>query len=646
MNVALLVLAVALQQPRDTVELKPVVVTATRVAVPADLVASAVTVLRGSDLVAQGIRTVAHALETVPGAHVVETGSFGGQTSLFLRGGESDYAKILLDGVPLNQAGGAIDLAHLTTDNVDRIEIVRGPVSVLYGSDAVTGVIQIFTRTGGQGVRGGRGGAPTRFGAELHAGTYGSTEGALEILGGTSRIGYSASVSRFSSDGIYSYNNSYRNSVASARIRVAPDTRSDVSLTYRYGDDVYHFPTDGNGSPVDLNQRSAERGPMLNLSAGRFLGTHLEARITAAMRKGRLVYSDAPDSPSRDGFWSRDDVRRATTSVLLNWRGRDHMSVTGGLEYEDERQRGRSEFSSASFGLFPDSINVQRNNTGYFTEGLLTVGRTAVTIGGRLDGNSAFGTHATYRAGFVYRVHESLRLRLSIGTGFKEPTFFENFARGFVTGNPDLNPERSRSWEVGIERGAVAVTYFNQRFRDLIEFSSTPVGPDSVNFFNVGAALADGLEASVDAHLATGVAVSVRYTYLHTKAKETSSPGDPDGLFVPGKRLIRRPAHALAPQLAATLGARARVTVGARWVGARDDRDFTRAPGLQRITLDPYARVNVAAEYALPHVTLSGRIENLFNDRAQEIVGFRPRGRTLMLGGRVELRRRDEAAAR
>src|SRR5712664_2763144 len=155
MNVALLVLAVTVQQPppspqppQDTVVLKPVVVTATRVPVAADLVASAVTVLRGADLVAQGVRTVADALQTVPGAHVVETGSFGGQTSLFMRGGESDYTKVLLDGVPLNEAGGAIDLAHLTTDNIDRIEIVRGPESVLYGTDAVTGVVQIFTRSG------------------------------------------------------------------------------------------------------------------------------------------------------------------------------------------------------------------------------------------------------------------------------------------------------------------------------------------------------------------------------------------------------------------------------------------------------------------------------------------------------------------
>ncbi len=629
MNIALLVLALAAQQPQDTVELKPVVVTATRVAVPADLVASAVTVLRGRDLVAQGIRTVAEALEAVPGAHVIETGSFGGQTSLFLRGGESDYTKVLLDGVPLNQAGGGIDLAHVTTDNVDRIEIVRGPASVLYGSDAMTGVVQIFTRTGQ--------GAP-QLGADLRAGTYGTTLGALEIGGASNRIAYSARVARFSSDGLYPHNNDYRNSVVSARIRMTPDARSDVSLTYRYGDDIYHFPTNGQGAPVDSNQRSAERGPLLSVSAGRLWGKHVETRGHVAVREARQFFNDEPDSPGEDGtFWSRDYVRRSTTSALIIWRPRTEISVISGLEYEDERQRGRSEFS-ASFGTFPDSIAVQRNGIGYFTQTVIATGQAAVTLGGRLDDNSQFGTHRTYRAGIVYRLPGTTRLRASVGTGFKEPTFFENFARGFVLGNPNLDPERSTSWEVGIERGVFAVTYFNQRFRDLIEFNPAPP-PGDPNYFNVGGAIANGIEANLTTAVAARVVFSVRYTYLHTRVQESGSPADPDGLFVPGESLIRRPAHTLVPQVTATLDPRVRVTAGVRWVGERDDLDFSRLVGQRRVTLDPYAWWNLAAEYDLHRVVLSGSVENVFNDQAREIPGFRPRGRTVMIGGRVSFGR-------
>jgi len=620
MNLPLLVLAL-LQQPQDTVVLKPVIVTATRAPVAADLVASAVTVLRGTDLVAQGIRTVAQALETVPGAHIAETGSFGGQTSLFMRGGESDYTKVLLDGVPLNQAGGAIDLAHLTTDDIDRIEIVRGPVSVLYGTDAVTGVVQIFTRTGD---------GPARVGADIHGGTYGSTQGAVDFAGGTRTIGYSVRVSRFGSDGLYPYNNQYRNSVVSAGLRVAPDARTDASLTYRYGDDLYHFPTDGTGAPVDSNQRAAERGPLLSLSAGRGLTQHVAVRVTAGIREARLFYNDEPDSPGEDGaFWSRDYVRRATTSALLNW-ARGAASVTAGVEYEDQRQRGTSEFS-ASFGTFPDSIRVQRHNTGYFTQAIIPAGRVAVTLGSRLDDNSQFGTHATYRGGAVYRLDQA-RLRLSVGTGFKEPSFFENFARGVATGNPHLKPERSRSWELGVERGAVAVSYFNQRFRDLIEYSATLVGPDSANYFNVGDAIASGIETSVTQNVGDRVVVSLNYTYLHTRVQESGS-SNPNGLFVPGKPLVRRPAHTVAPQVIATLGSRARIFVGARWVGKRDD------VGAQRVTLRPYTRVNLSGEYSVGSVVLTGSLENAFNDQTEEINGYRPRGRAVMIGGRVTIGR-------
>src|SRR6266550_999212 len=143
-------------------------------------------------------------------ALLVATGSFGAQTSLFVRGGESDYVKVLIDGVPQNQPGGAFDFAHLTLDGVDRIEVVRGPVSVLYGSDAVAGVVQIFTRPGT--------GAP-RPSAALRAGTFGTTEASAGLDGGGPAFGYALNFSRFGTDGIYAVNNRYRNVVVSGRDR-------------------------------------------------------------------------------------------------------------------------------------------------------------------------------------------------------------------------------------------------------------------------------------------------------------------------------------------------------------------------------------------------------------------------------------------
>jgi vitamin B12 transporter len=629
MKVALLALVLAAQQPQDTVVLNPVVVTGTRVPIRMDRLSSAVTVLRGNDLIADGIRTVADALELVAGATVLETGSYGGQTSLFMRGGESDYVKVLLDGVSLNQPGGGIDLADLTIDNIDRIEVLRGPASVLYGSDAMTGVIQIFTKKGDA--------SRARLGAELRVGTYGSSDAALDIAGGSARLSYSARLSRFFSDGLYSYNNTYRNSIASVGVKFAPDARSDVNLTYRYGDDIYHIPTDGRGAPVDSNQRAAEHGPLFSVGATRSFSPHWEARVGATLREARLFYNDEPDSPGEDGtFWSKDWVRRAGGNALLTWRNAEALALTAGIEYEDQRQRGSSEFS-ASFGTFPNPpVDVQRSNVGYFTQAILSVGQAAVTVGGRFDDNSQFGSHSTYRAGLGYRLSNVARLRFSAGSGFKEPSFFENYATGFVRGNRDLDPERSRSWEAGIEYRGVSVTYFSQEFRDLIEFSATPLLPDSVNYFNVGAATANGIETSIAAQLSPAVAFSLRYTYLHTRVDESGSPNNPDGLFVPGKPLIRRPAHTVSPELTANSG-RVHVMLGGRWVGSRDDLDFARPVGQQRVTLEPYARVNLAADYDLDRFVLSGRIDNLFNDQTQEIAGYRPRGRTVLIGGRFAL---------
>lgn len=634
MNVVLLALACVVQQPRDTVTIQPIVVTATRVPLPRDLVAAAVTILRGADLTARGIRTVSEALRAVPGVTVIETGSFGGQTSLFLRGGENDYVKVLIDGVPLNQPGGGLDLAHLTTDNVDRIEIVRGPGSVLYGSDAMTGVIQIFTRAGG---------GPLKLGADIQGGSYGSNQEGVDVTGGNARLGYAVRATRVRADGLYPINNQYRNDLIFAHVRFVPDDRTEATLAYRFGDALYHFPTDATGQPVDSNQRSAERGPLASVAVRRRFG-QLELSSQATLRETRQLFNDEPDSPGEDGtFWSNDYVRRAAGGLLLTWRARGATAFSAGIDYEDERQRGRSDFR-ASFGDFPDSIRVQRATAGYYAQAVLDAFPLAITAGGRLDDNSKFHTHGTYRVGVVFHPRGATRLRASIGTGFKEPTFFENFASGFVTGNPDLKPERSTSWEAGIERtlarGRVTVdaTYFDQRFYDLIDYNPS-VAAGQPNYFNVPGAVSRGVELDASAALTPAFGVVLRYTYLDTRVTKRGSDTSGDALFVPGEPLLRRPAHTLVPEIAMTPGTRTRLRVGAQWVGRRDDLDFNRPAGGRRVTLAPYAHFNFALEYTLGVVRLSGKVDNVFNDQTPELAGFRPRGRTFLVGGRVEFQR-------
>ena len=628
MTALLLLLALSVQ---DTVVLKPVIVTATRVPVPADAVTAAVTVIKGETLRQRGIRTVAEALRETVGASVVESNGAGSQTSLFLRGGESDYVKVLLDGVSLNQPGGAYTFAHLTTDDVERIEIVRGPVSVLYGSDAVAGVVQIFTRTG-------LGGAMPRVEVEAGAGSYGESRFGATVTGGTTRLAYSLGASRFQSDGVYPVNNSYRNEVVTGRLHWEPDARTDASITARHGDAVFHYPTDGAGRVVDANQFATDRGPAVSVELGRHVTSGLETRLLLATSESDGLVDDDPDAPGDTTliFHSRDRVRRRSGEVRVNWQASPSAVITAGVALEDARLRHTDACQFYSGGSFFDCSGAPMNRTrsthALFAQWLGGSGRAVSgNVGVRLEDNEQFGTFATWRAGAAWRLDAATRLRAAAGTGFKEPTFLEAYSTGFVVGNPALKPERSFSWEGGIEHTvpgtslALAVTYFNQRFSDLVvyDFSRTP------NYVNIAAARSSGAEVQVDYVLRPGVVASLSYTYLDTRVLD----GGGDPTFETGKRLIRRPTNAASMRVTAGLGHRGTATVGARFVGDRDDLDFSGFPAA-RVTLHPYTRVQAGVEYTVlqGRLTLRAQGENLLADKGREIANYPVRGRTIFFG--------------
>jgi vitamin B12 transporter len=607
--------AVAGQTPRDTVELNPVVVTATRIPTPAGKVPIAVTVLSGAQLEERGIRTVADALRSVPAASVVTTDAYGSVTSLFLRGGESNYVKVLIDGVPQNAPGGFYDFANLTTDNVERIEVVRGPASVLYGSDAVTGVVQLFTRDG----RGVAHGSVT-----VSGGTYGSAAVATTLAGGDGHAGYTFSASRFSSDGVHALNNSYRNEVLSGRLRFRPDERTEAALSFRYGDALYHFPTDGSGAVVSNNQHQLTRGPSVGLDLGHTFSPRVDGALTATWHRDNYQYAIAPNDTSDHTtfpFASSDWTTRTGLDARINARLPANDVVTVGLALEREEMDGTT-FATAQ----------ARNDGAVYVQAVTPPERTAsLTVGARLEDNQRFGSYATYRAGISVRLAPGTRAVASIGTGFKEPSFYENYASGFVRGNPDLRPEHSLSWEAGLEYWApgralvVRGTYFHQRFRDLIQYNSVA----KVNFVNVADATAQGLELGLQGALGAGVSLDASYTYLDPRDAATNL------------RLQRRPSHMGSLGFGYARGGRATVWLGAVFTGDRDDFDYASFPA-PRVTLPPHTGVEASGTYELarphgawPGVALMGRIENLLDARYQDIMNFPARRRSLLFGGRM-----------
>ncbi len=628
---ALLILPVALagQEPTDTVVLNPVVVTATRIPTPADGVPVAVTVIRGTELRERGILTIAEALRGVPAASVVTTNSYGSQTSLFLRGGQSNYVKVLIDGVPQNVPGGAYDFANLTTDNIERIEVVRGPASVLYGSDAVSGVVQIFTRDGG---------GPTHASVGARGGTYGS--GALDatLSGGDGRASYALSVSRFSSDGLDSINNQFRNDVFSARARLQPDRATDAALTVRYGDALYHFPRDYRGVVVSNNQHQLERGPSVGLDLGHVFSDRVDGRLTAVWHRANYLYAigknDSADTTTFP-YASSDWITRLGLDARGNVRLLARDALTLGTALEREAMAGTTLDGSRS-----------RTNGAIYLQAVSSPARPVhMTIGARLEDNERFGTYVTYRAGASARLAGGVRALASVGTGFKEPSFFENYATGFVRGNPDLRPEHSRSWEAGLEYrtpGHVVLrgTYFGQRFVDMIDYNATPAAGEP-NYSNVAGASADGVELGAQLMPDPRFTVSASYTYLSATVTRSGFDSSSGALLAAGQPLVRRPKHSAWLDFTYAAVHRGTVSLAVAYVGERQDRDFS-SPSSPRVPLPSYVRLDCAAELDVvvprggtPGFAISGRVENLLDHSYEEVKNFPARRRAIFVGGEL-----------
>lgn len=611
--------------------LEGLVVTASPTPRAAGDVARFVTVLEGDELRARGVTRVADALRSVPGLTVVQGGSFGAVTSVFMRGGESDYVQVLVDGVPVNQPGGPFDFSGLSLDNVERIEVVRGPASSLYGSDAVAGVIHVITRAGRD--------APSGE-ATLRGGSFARREASLRVEGGGTVAAWSAAVSRLRTDGVYPVNSGFETRVASANVRLAPDGATRAAVAVRLAERTYRFPTDGAGAVTDANAFTFGDEASASLSVARSLSPRVELRGSVSLAQTDGGTDDQPDSPADTlgfyGFTSLDHVRRTVADVRANVRLGAGVATVG-VEVEEQRQRSFSEYAS-QWGPSVGRSENERGNRAVFAHVTGGRGDVSFALGSRLEDNERFGRFASWNAEASWAFAGDARLRASAGRGMKEPTFFENFARGWVTGNPDLRPEQARSVEGGVEWAVagggtvVGVNVFSQRFRDLIQYVGMPAAPGDPNYVNVAEAASSGLELVV-----AGAVGPVRWggdwSWLRTEVLESGGEADEGSDFLTGARLLRRPTHAGGLH-AALSGPRGSLRADVRVVGARADRDFSSWPE-RRVELPRHTVVNLGAELPVGRVTVGVRAENLLDARYEEVVGFPAPGRGLYVGGRV-----------
>lgn len=642
------------QSPPDTFRLGTLVVTATRLPAPRTAVPAAVTVIDGEALRATGIQWAADALRQVPGLSVVRNGSTGALTSVFMRGGESDHVMVLVDGVPANDPGGAIDFSNIATADIERIEVVRGPVSVLYGSDAATGVIQIFTkrRTGRPRLEASLSRGVSRRVGTGAEGSFTSDRVSAGVSGGSAPVDYGLTASYSGSDGAYAFNNAYSNRAFSGRLGVRRSGRTEAVFTGRYTEGVFHFPTDGAGRLIDRNQNRTSESTSFGLVLGHAVSDAVEAKIEMTSRTGDYLLDDGPDGVAdTTGAYAlrvSDRLVRRGADLRLNIRPAGRSTVTVGAAFE--RQSAVNETASeSSFGPFESTSDNGRSNRSAYVQ-IVTPARPDLTLtaGGRLDANSRFGTFRTYRIGLNWRPAADLAVRAATGTGFKEPTFFENYAEGFVRGDPSLEPEQTRNLELGVERVlleqrlTVSATAFSQRFRNLIQFTSTPPSPAGPNYFNVGRAMASGLELELRFAAAAGLSGSLSWDYLRTEVVDGGFGTDPS--FTEGSPLLRRPRHRLSVAAGyATPRWHLHATINR--VGSRADLDFSDPDDFdgRRTTLPAYATVDLAAGYTLYRAGGRGsldvvvRADNLLDERYEEVHDFPALRRAIHVGLRAHI---------
>jgi vitamin B12 transporter len=626
-------------QSPDTTRLGTVVISASKIPRPAATLSQAVTVISGDDLRARGVVRVSDALREVPGAMLVQSGSYGAITSLFLRGGESRYTKVLIDGVPVNAVGGSFDFSHLTTDNIDRIEIVRGPASVLYGADAVTGIVQIFTR---------RGDDRRKLSLAARGGTYHSFDIDGDASGSSSLGAFSAGAAQHSTDGVIPFNNEYRNGTLSSSLGVGNAASGDARLSARYTTAEFHYPTDFTGAPVDTNSYRVQHRLTVGFDAGRALGANAQARLLAGNNDVSDLSEDIATpfnatSPQHSASLSRGYRRNVEGRVAFFLPAQSTLTIGAAYEREHEHSSNASGDVGAPT-METDSFDASRHNLAYYTELLGTLAeRLSYTVSGRVDDNSDYQRHATYRLGANASAVPGIRLRASLSTAFNAPAFNELRPTLFTVGSPGLRPERSRAAEIGLMSSfspqiiQLSASYFVQRFSDLIQFVNGPPPDFKGSFANLTAATSNGLELELHLLPTSTWRATAGYTIVDPKVAAI----DPayQGSDNVGDALIRRPTHSgsatitFAPRIGASLG------VTAAYVGKRPDLDFAQFPS-PRVTLPSYTKVDISAEYPVSGfagggLSLNARIDNLFDRRYEEVLHFVTPRRTLMLGARA-----------
>lgn len=569
---------------------------------------SSITVITNEQIKKSQTTMLADLLKTVPGVDIVQSGGTGSGSSIFLRGSNSSHTLVLIDGVEMNDpaTGSSFDPAHVTLENIQRVEILRGPQSVLYGSDAMAGVIQIFTKAGWD--------KPT-VQLSTEAGSFGTFTESANLRGKHKQLDYSLSATRSDIDGFSSIksdnpnpeNDSYQNSTLSTQLglQLSPavnfsfvghhsDADADIDKNSFNPDDPNYF-TNTKLTTLALNSFI---NPNINLINSKLSLTY-SSHKTESFDEFDDIFSDERSAFITDGERLKINLQNKSIST-------ESWNLIIGGEYEKETFSTRSFFENSVWPSADtlEDISAETFSSYYLNEFNPTAG-LFLTAGLRYDNHEQFGDHFTYRLTSSYQIILSeLRFKASYGTGFKAPSLFQ--LNHPIWGNPELEAEENKGFDFGFEYTHrlfnLSLTYFEIDYDELIGYD--------INFqtVNIDKAKTSGIESTIDLSLAPKTTLNINYTY--TKATDKADDS----------QLIRRPEHKGLASLTHLFIDKLETGFDVVYVGKRKDTDFNT---FSDITVDSYVISNLNLSYNLnPKIKINGRIINLFDKEYQQVLTY------------------------
>jgi vitamin B12 transporter len=610
--------ASAQETTSENMTLNPVVVTATRVPTPESDVGSSVTVITSEEMQRKQERTLPEALADVPGLNVVQTGGPGGTTSVFIRGANSDQTKVLIDGIDATDpATGTFNFEHVLTWDLDRVEIVRGPQSGLYGSDAIGGVINIITK---------KGTGPAQFTSSVESGTFTTNNQNAATSGSVSRFNYYVDFAHAQTldtpvtpidlvpvgrSGALQ-GDSYDNKTASTRLGVDVTDNFDLGLVARYVDATLNFTGDDALGPESLkstedDQQLFTRGTAHLVSFGGILDQTIGLAYT------KFDQSDLdPNVPNAVASLFNGD------QVKVDWQG--NIKLTQGQLLILRAEHQLQQLSEPVGAEITDNAGVIQLNSD-FGERVFNV------LSLRYDSYNPFGGKLTFRtAPAVLFPETGTKLKASVGTGFKTPTLaelYENFPSFGFFANPDLKPETSIGYDAGFEQTVFAkrvtfgATYFHNNITNLININDT-----ATSYVNIGKATTYGVETFIDYTPWAALSLHGDYTYLIAM----------DDIL--DTELLRRPKNKASLNTAWHITDRAVLSGTLLYVGPWVD--VNRAGTVSGLAANGYTVVNLEGSYDLREgLTAYARIDNLLDRHYQDPLGFQRPGFGIFAGVRI-----------